>query len=129
MNKSLIDSIFEETIKYLENMPKSKRKEIGQFFTSIETARYMASMFDSPKAKELSILDPGAGSGILTAAAVDRLQSEAAVKHISITCYETSEDVLPILKNNLAYLKEKSLIPLDFNIIEKNYIPQTYFGN
>lgn len=122
MNKSLIDSIFEETIKYLENMPKSKRKEIGQFFTSIETARYMASMFDSPKAKELSILDPGAGSGILTAAAVDRLQSEAAVKHISITCYETSEDVLPILKNNLAYLKEKSLIPIDFNIIEKNYI-------
>lgn len=118
---SLIDTVFEESLKYLEEMPKTKRKEIGQFFTSVETARYMASMFESPKKQDITVLDAGAGSGILTAAVVERLQVED-VKHISVVCYETSEDVLPMLKNNLNYLKEKSVIPLDFEIKEENYI-------
>lgn len=116
MATSLIDSVFEESLKYLDAMPKSKRKEIGQFFTSVETAKYMASMFSPPGKAELSVLDAGAGSGILTAAVIDRLQDDCAVKHIKVTCYETSEDVLPMLRNNLAYLKEKSVIPMDFEI-------------
>ena len=121
MQISLIDNVFEGTLKYLEDMPKTKRKEIGQFFTSVETARYMASMFAVPCKEELTILDAGAGSGILTAAVVDRLQNEQ-VKHIKVVCYETSEDVLPILKANLSYLKENSAIPIDFEIREENYI-------
>lgn len=122
MKSSLIDSIFEETLKYLESMPKSKRKEIGQFFTSVETARYMASMFSVPTKSEITVLDAGAGSGILTAAVVDRLQNEPTIKHIHITCYETNENVLPMLKGNLNYLRENSQIPLDYVILEENYI-------
>lgn len=97
MKSSLIDNAFEKTLKYLERMPKSKRKQIGQFFTSVETARYMASMFSTPAKSEITILDAGAGSGILTAAVVDRLQNEHIIKNIHITCYETNEDVLPVL--------------------------------
>ncbi len=119
--KPLIDSVFEQTLIYLEEMPKSVRKTIGQFFTSAETAKYMASMFSLPHKSDLSVLDAGAGSGILTAAVVDRLQNEQ-VNHIEITCYETSPDVLPILKNNLEYLKNNSRIPMDYIIIEENYI-------
>lgn len=122
MSKSLIENVFEETLKYLEQMPKIKRKAIGQFFTSVETARFMASMFIAPQKSDLSILDPGSGSGILTAAVVDRLQTDITVKHIQITCYETSEDVLPILRNNLEYIKSKSVIPVDYVIVEENYI-------
>lgn len=118
---SLVDAVFEESLKYLDEMPKAKRKEIGQFFTSVETAIYMASMFESPKKEDITVLDAGAGSGILTAAVVERLQSEG-IKHISVVCYETSEDVLPMLKSNLNYLKENSVIPLDFDIREENYI-------
>ena len=117
----LIDTVFEESLKYLDEMPKAKRKEIGQFFTSVETARYMASMFDSPKKQDITVLDAGAGSGILTAAAVERLQTEN-VSHIKVVCYETSEDVLPMLKSNLSFLKEKSVVPLDYEIKEENYI-------
>lgn len=118
----LVDSVFEETLKYLKEMPKAKRKTIGQFFTSAETARYMASMFISPQKSNLSILDPGAGSGILTAAVVDRLQINSFIKHITLICYETSEDVLPILKRNLEYIKTKSAISVDYKIINDNYI-------
>jgi len=122
MGISLIDNVFEETLKYLEGMPKTKRKEIGQFFTSVETARYMASMFECPCKSELTVLDAGAGSGILTAAIIERLQNDKVVKHIKVTCYETSEDILPMLKNNLIYLKENSLVPVDIEIKEENYI-------
>lgn len=122
MSESLIDIVFEETLEYLKEMPKAKRKSIGQFFTSAETARYMASMFSPPQKANLSILDPGSGSGILTAAVVDRLQNSPVVKHIQITCYETSEDVLPILKKNLEYIKRNSSIPVDYEVIEQNYI-------
>lgn len=122
MSLSLVDYVFGETIRYLENMPKAKRKEIGQFFTSSETARYMAQMFTSPKKEILNILDPGTGSGILTAAVIDRLQNETNLKHICITCYEISVDVLPILKHNLEYIRVHSAIPVDYKIIEQNYI-------
>lgn len=122
MVTTLIDGVFDESIKYLEQMPKEKRKSIGQFFTSKETARYMASMFCEPTKENLSILDPGAGSGILTAAVIDRLQSSATVKRIQITCYEISNDVLPILKRNLAFIKANSNIAVDYIIFEKNYI-------
>ncbi len=119
---SLTETVFQNSLKYLEEMPKSKRKSIGQFFTSTETAQYMASLFVAPQKSKITILDPGAGSGILTAAVVERLQNENRIKQISITCYETSFDVLPLLKNNLNYLKSNSKIPLDFQIIEDNYI-------
>lgn len=122
MSESLINTVFKETLDYLEEMPKTKRKAIGQFFTSVETATYMASMFSFPEKENLSILDPGSGSGILTAAVVDRLQSVPLVKHIQITCYETSEDVLPILKKNLEYIKKSSSILVDYEVIEENYI-------
>lgn len=118
----MIWDVFKESLEYLEQMPKAKRKIIGQFFTSPETAIYMASMFATPNKEKLSILDPGAGSGILTAALVERLQSNSILKHIMITCYETSVDVLPILEKNLEYIKKQSKIPLDYEIIQENYI-------
>lgn len=71
----MLDFIISQTTAFLNAMPKSKRKKIGQFFTSRETAEYMASMFDFSRMQgEVRILDPGAGTGVLTAAIVDRLQ-------------------------------------------------------
>lgn len=122
MCASLTKTVFQNSLKYLEEMPKAKRKSIGQFFTSSETAQYMASLFVTPQKSTITVLDPGAGSGILTAAVIERLQNENHIKHISITCYETSSDVLPLLKSNLHYLKSNSKISLDFKIVEENYI-------
>ncbi len=122
MKNLLIDTVFQETLKYLESMSKEKRKLIGQFFTSLETAQFMATMYNRPEKCELSLLDPGAGSGILSAALIDRLQEEDNVKSISLTCYETSTDILPVLRTNLKFLKENSKKSLNYKIIEENYI-------
>jgi len=118
----LIHNVVKETLKYLKDMSKEKRKTIGQFFTSVETAQFMANMFIKPEKNILSVLDPGAGSGILSSAVIDRLQNEDCVKSIILTCYEISEDILPVLKTNLQLMKAKSKKPLEYKIIEENYI-------
>lgn len=122
MGSSMTERVFESSLEYLEEMPREQRKNIGQFFTPVETARYMASMFIAPSKTELSILDPGAGSGILTAAVIERLQNSKNTRHIHVTCYETSTDVLPLLNKNLAYIQSTSRIPVDYEVIAQNYI-------
>ena len=48
MVMNMIDYIVDQTTKYIEQMPKSQRKKYGQFFTSKETAIFMASLFSFP---------------------------------------------------------------------------------
>ena len=72
-----VDYVTEQTLTFLKNMPKSKRKHKGQFFTSANIAGFMAKMFDanSINKKHISILDPGAGTGILSVAFIERILS------------------------------------------------------
>ena len=68
---SMIDYVTTATTKYIEQMPKAQRKKYGQFFTSKETAVFMAELFDLQSVSgPVSILDPGAGSGILSTAMI-----------------------------------------------------------
>lgn len=64
---SLLDFVLQTTKKYIEQMPKSQRKKYGQFFTSKETAVFMAELFEVPVNKEqLHILDAGSALVILS---------------------------------------------------------------
>ena len=99
----IIDHVIATTNEYIEQMPKQVRKKNGQFFTSKETALFMASLFDLPlDKKEVSILDPGAGSGILTAALVQKIIDAKKIENIKITCYNTNEKILGLLNENLS---------------------------
>ena len=44
----MLNYICERTAEYINTMPKALRKKYGQFFTSKETAVFMASLFDIP---------------------------------------------------------------------------------
>lgn len=119
----MLDHIIENTLSFLEQMPKSKRKKKGQFFTSKETAQYMAEMFDfSILSDKLNILDPGSGTGILSAALIERIQHEKKVKFVSLTCYEMDPEVLPLLHQNLEYIKDHLDIEFCYKIIEDDYL-------
>ncbi len=119
----MIDYVFLQTIKYLEGMPKTERKNKGQFFTSAETAKYMASLFSLDSvSSSVSILDPGAVTGVLGMALVDRLQDMEEVDSISLTCYETDAKVLPLLKSNLEYAKFHCKKRFEYTVIEDDYI-------
>ena len=77
MSSTMLATITNRTKFFIEEMPKIKRKKKGQFFTSMETARFMAGMFDlSLLPEHVRILDPGTGSGILSAAIISRLMKQ-----------------------------------------------------
>ena len=69
---NMLEKIIELTNEYIESMPKKERKKYGQFFTSMETARFMAGLYNiDEKKSKVSVLDAGAGSGILSCAFIE----------------------------------------------------------
>ncbi|MGM9710490.1 MAG: Eco57I restriction-modification methylase domain-containing protein, partial [Prevotella sp.] len=123
----MIKLIIENTDRFMNAVPKAKRKKYGQFFTNVTTALYMASLFDFDLAKpQINLLDAGAGTGILSAAVVQRLMDVGYTGHIHITCYETDCLVLPLLEENLIILKNYA--DVSFTIINENYITSQSFG-
>ena len=119
----MLEYILNQTSEYIDHMPKSQRKKYGQFFTSKESAVFMAGLFDIPKSKSrISVLDPGAGSGILTVALIERLAACPEVEQIDVVCYETDENVLPLLKENLMWASQQTRASVSCQIITENYI-------
>lgn len=120
----MLETVCRQTECFIEQMPKAARKEYGQFFTSMETARYMASLFSLPKDRaDLYILDAGAGSGILSVALVEqacKVLGRGTVLHL--TCYENDPHILPLLQANMDLTKRESALTLEVEIITENYI-------
>lgn len=124
---NLLNEVVENTNAFIASVPKSKRKKFGQFFTTAKTAMYMAALFciDLDK-EEMSILDAGAGTGILSAALIDRIYQSGYTGKVNLTCYETDSVVFPVLERSLKVAKEK--YGINYSIKTENYITSQYFG-
>ncbi len=120
---NLIDFAVRTTKEYIDEMPKSQRKKYGQFFTSKETALFMAGLFDVPANKtHLYILDAGAGSGILSIALIERLQALSQLQYVHLVCYENDPQIIKLLKTNLQWVCQHSTLKVDYEVREDNYI-------
>ena len=123
----MLEKIIELTNEYIMSMPKKERKKYGQFFTSKETARFMARLYNfDEKKRKVCVLDAGAGSGILACSVIERLETIDFIQEIELTCYENDDNVLPLLKRNLEYCRENVKKKLVINVIEDNYILSQY---
>lgn len=117
----MLHEIIERTSLFMENMPKTLRKSYGQFFTAEQTADFMAGMFGFDGMPEtIRICDTGAGTGILTAAVIDRLLNTGYDGQIHIVCYENDVNVLPLLRENLDLMADGHRI--SYEIRTDNYI-------
>ena len=121
----MLNYVSTQTNSFLNSIPKKDRKKIGQFFTDVDVAKFMAQLY-VPDKKHLNILDPGAGSGILSAAIINELE-KTEVDSINLTLYENDSRILPLLHKNLKFISEKTSINLKYEIIEKNYILDNTF--
>ena len=114
------------TKKLVRRKVEEENVRIGRYFTKKEQAALMADMLTLPKKESVSVLDAGAGTGILAAAVVERLAKAGRVKEIFLDCYETNEEFLPMLKDNLERIRKKMLhdykIRLRYTVKEENYI-------
>ncbi len=116
------------TGKLIREKSKSENVRLGRIFTKKDTARLMASMLDiDPKKTAYTVLDPGAGTGILSAAVIESICERAkSCKQIFLTCYELCDAFIPMLRDNLERIRKKCRhdygVKLFVTIYEENYI-------
>lgn len=80
----------------------SRGIQLGQFFTPVAVAELLAELPRIPEDNYINILDPGAGTGILAAALINRLLSEKPSLHIRLVAVEVDESLLPVLRETLS---------------------------
>lgn len=98
-----IEDIVELESQFLSTKSLEERKSKGQFFTGERVAQYMASLIEPPVGQHISILDAGAGTGILTAMTALKLIDTPVV---SAVLYELDEGVIPYLKQTLKVVEK-----------------------
>ncbi len=110
---------------------KKKRSMLGQFMTPAPTARFMASMFSEPP-DDFRVLDPGAGTGSLTAALVERLcQSATKARSAYLECYEIEPLLIEYLEGTLQEAESRlqaSEIQAEYRIYEEDFIVNHSIG-
>ena len=88
----------------------------------------MAQMIKlDPSKTAYTILDPGAGTGILSAAVIDHICKNAPnCKQIFLTCYEDDREFLPLLEDNLERIRKKCRhdydVRLFVTVYDENYL-------
>lgn len=119
----MLETVVTRTNEYVAKMPKQERKRYGQFFTSLQTARFMVEMYDLSKLSgKVKILDAGAGSGILACALLERLSQDKLIEKIELVCYENDEKIISLLEENLLYCQQTASKQIGFEIRQENYI-------
>ena len=119
------------TNKLIREKSKSENIRLGRLFTKKDTARLMAGMLSLDDKKTVyTILDPGAGTGILAAAAIEEICNKCPqAKQIFITCYENDPVFIPMLKNNLERVRKKCRhdfgVKLYVTVYEENYLTES----
>ncbi|MBR5139975.1 MAG: hypothetical protein IKV16_02865, partial [Clostridia bacterium] len=119
------------TGKLIRERSKSENIRLGRLFTKKDTARLMADMARLDKTKTAyTLLDVGAGTGILSAALVERICKECrAVKQIFLTCYESNDDFSDMLEDNLERIRKKCRhdydVRLFVTVYRENYLTES----
>nr|DAO74558.1 MAG TPA: type II restriction enzyme [Caudoviricetes sp.] len=104
------------------------KKGKGQFFTPIEIAQFMSDQISVEK-KDISILDPGCGTCVLSCALIERLIKQHIVHRIRLIGYETDSNVIPYTNRVLAYLAgilKTQGIDFEYILYEDDFILKNY---
>lgn len=109
--------------RYCQSASEDDRRELGQYFTPVAVARMMADLASTSPARELRILEPGAGAGVLTAALCEVLP--ATVKRIHIDAFELHPRLAGLCEETLrftsAWLEERGT-RATFTVHRKDFV-------
>lgn len=108
----------------------TRRARLGQYFTPKVVSRQLAAMLEQPGGPTLRLLDPGAGTGILTAAVVERVLENPGwnIAAIHADAYEIDETLHASLRTVLdasARFAEQSGITFTWKLIEEDFVLAT----
>jgi len=121
----LVDSIDFFRLDANRKLDPERRSEFGQFMTPPATAQLMASMFRA-QTEHISLLDPGAGVGSLTAAFVSEICSRPKKpKSIDATAWEIDPVLAGYLADTLDQCRltcKQAGVAFEFDLIQRDFI-------
>ncbi len=102
-----------------------QRRTLGQYFTPVEVAGFMAQMY-RPTTERLRVLDPSAGAGVLACALCESLvASSVKITELELEAYEADERLADCLRQSLHYtqvwLRAKG-VALKFNVHREDFV-------
>lgn len=114
--------------KYIEGTPVEHRKKNGQYFTPPEVADFMADLAEVNGRSAIRVLDPGAGTGILSCAVCERLGQIQGLNEIELDVYETDPCLLAMLDEVLPHLTSwlrRHGVSLKFRVLAEDFVLST----
>lgn len=101
---TLLDRAEQRRIEALDTIGRDRLAEHEQFFTPFDVAQLMSELLVPEPLRNgaVRLLDPGAGSGVLSAAVVQRLLNTNPDTRIHLVAVEKDDLVLPMLAATLA---------------------------
>lgn len=123
-NKSLLEIATINSEKASTEKENTEKKKIGQFFTPHNIAIFMAEM-SIINSKDIRILDPGAGTGILSAALIDEIILKKTCFNIELVLFENDKSLLPYLTDLMReaeLILSKHNIKFSYKIIQDDFI-------
>ena len=91
-------------LQYTSLVSSDHKKGLGQFFTPVEIANYMATFYSSRK-KRIRVLDPGCGTGVLSCALIESLVKNKRLKEVELLVFETDPEVIALAEKSFEYLR------------------------
>lgn len=89
---------------HVQLIGKEHKKTLGQYFTPVKIAQFMASLFPKSEIENIIILDPGAGIGILACSLLERIKAEQwPLERLEVDTFDIDFDVTETLRANLKY--------------------------
>jgi len=111
--------------EYLRQVSTEAKRLRGQFFTPVEVADFMAQLYPTTEDRQLRILDPGAGAGVLSCALCEHITASGKVREIILDAYESDVELAGYLEKSLSYLKSwlwQKSVTLSFRIIHEDFV-------
>jgi len=99
---ALLDRVDARRREVQSGLDPATQAQLGQHLTNAPTAAFMAGLFRLSSSGTFRLLDPGAGSGALTAAVVARVLDEAPGVTVDVTVVEADPAMVPALRETLA---------------------------
>jgi adenine-specific DNA-methyltransferase len=109
-------------MRRISSVNRLHKEEFAQYLTPIEIASFMAKITTKycMIKDTIDILDPGAGSGILSCSLISELKSKNREININLDAYEIDNSILNELETSYQIIKNYANI--SYNISNKNFI-------
>ncbi|MYW71649.1 Eco57I restriction-modification methylase domain-containing protein [Pseudonocardia sp. SID8383] len=122
MQSDLLMRAERNRIAALAGLDSNSQDSLGQFFTPARAAALIASMPRLPQSETIRVLDPGAGSGMLAAALVNRILAENPDVSVHVVAVECDNVVVPQLLDTLEACKIAGKGCVTFEVVEADFI-------